>query len=89
MGDEIFGVKWQQWKVLFKENATVFSPTEAFDTPRVYNLLNDPHERDNVLFPHTWVAEKALPQMLEHLASFKTYPNIPPGTPDPYEPGEN
>lgn len=86
MGDQIFGVKWQDWKVLFKENATVFSPTESFDTPRVYNLLNDPHERDNVLFPHTWVAEKALPQMLEHLASFKQYPPVPPGTPDPYEP---
>ncbi len=89
MGDQIFGVKWQNWKVLFKENATIFSPTEAFDTPRVYNLLNDPHERDNVLFPYTWAVEKALPQMLEHLASFKTYPPIPPGTPDPYVPSEN
>lgn len=88
MGDQIFGVKWNDWKVLFKENATIFSPTEVFDTPRVYNLLNDPHERDNVLFPYTWAAEKALPQMLEHLASFKTYPPIPPGTPDPYVPPE-
>lgn len=86
MGEQIFGVKWKDWKVLFKENATVFSPTESFDTPRVYDLLNDPHERNNVLFPHTWAAEKALPQMLEHLASFKEYPPIPPGTPDPYEP---
>ena len=86
MGDQIFGVKWNDWKVLFKENTTIFSPTEAFDTPRVYNLLTDPHERDNVLFPYTWVAEKALPQMIEHLASFKQYPPITPGTPDPYEP---
>ena len=86
MGDQIFGVKWGDWKVLFKENATIFSPTETFDTPRVYNLLNDPGERDNVLFPYTWVAEKAIPQMYEHLASFKTYPPIAPGTPDPYEP---
>lgn len=86
MGEQIFGVKWQDWKVLFKENATVFSPTETFDTPRVYNLLNDPGERDNVLFPYTWVAEKALPQLGEHLASFKKYPPIVPGTPDPYAP---
>lgn len=86
MGEQIFGVKWQDWKVLFKENATVFSPTETFDTPRVYNLLNDPGERDNVLFPYTWVAEKALPQLGEHLASFKKYPPIAPGTPDPYAP---
>lgn len=86
MGEQIFGVKWQDWKVLFKENESVFSPTISNDTPRVYNLLNDPGERDNVLFPYTWVAEKALPQMIEHIASFEEYPPIPPGTPDPYEP---
>ena len=89
MGAQIFGVKWRDWKVLFQENETIFSPTTRFDTPRVYNLLNDPGERDNVLFPYTWVAEKALPQMLEHVASLKEYPPIPPGTPDPYTPPGN
>jgi len=89
MGDQVFGVKWGDWKVLFQENATIFSPTEKFDTPRIYNLMNDPGERDNVLFPYTWVAEKALPQLYEHLASFKQYPPIAPGTPDPYMPPQN
>ncbi len=86
MGEQIFGVKWNDWKVLFKENETAFSPTQSFDTPRVYNLLNDPHERESVLFPHTWAVQKALPQLQEHLATFQQYPPIPPGTPDPYEP---
>lgn len=86
MGEQIFGVKWKDWKVLFKENTTAFGATESFDTPRVYNLLNDPHERESVLFPHTWAAEKALPQLQEHLATFEKFPPIPPGTPDPYEP---
>lgn len=85
-GDKIYGVKWSDWKVLFNENDTVFSPTRTFSTPNVYNLLNDPGERENVLFPYTWVAEKALPQLTEHRASFKKYPPIPPGTPDPYVP---
>ncbi len=89
MGDQIFGVKWNNWKVLFKENRTIFSPTEAFDTPRAYNLLNDPHERDNVLFPYTWAVEMALPQLQEHLETFQEFPPIPPGTPDPYEPPQN
>ena len=89
MGEQIFGVKWQDWKVMFKENFTVFDETQSFDTPKVYNLLNDPHERENVLFPYTWVAEKAIPQMFEHAASFKKYPPIPPGTPDPYVPPQN
>ncbi len=89
MGDQIFGVKWNDWKVMFKENASIFDETLSFDTPRVYNLLNDPNERESVLFPHTWAVEKALPQLLEHAASFATYPPIPPGTPDPYTPPEN
>jgi hypothetical protein len=38
------------------------------------------------VFPYTWVAEKALPQLTEHRASFKKSPPIPPGTPDPYVP---
>ncbi len=87
-GDKIYGVKWGDWKVLFDENATIFSETKKYDTPKIYNLLNDPAERENVLFPYTWVAEKALPQLTEHLASFKRYPPIPPGTPDPYKPPE-
>jgi arylsulfatase A-like enzyme len=85
-GEKIYGVKWGNWKVLFNENDTIFSPTRTFDTPRVYNLLNDPGERENVLFPYTWVAEKALPQLTEHLASLKKYPPIAPGTSDPYVP---
>lgn len=89
MGEQVFGVKWQDWKVMFKENAGIFSPTETYDTPRVYNLLNDPHERNNVLFPNTWVAEKAIPQLYEHAASFKEHPPVPPGAPDPYTPPEN
>ena len=48
--------------------------------------MNDPGERDNVLFPHTWVPKAALPQLEEHVASLKEFPPIPTGTPDPYEP---
>ena len=29
---------------------------------------------------------RRLGQLTEHAASFKDYPPIPPGTPDPYEP---
>ncbi len=33
--------------------------------PRVYNLLTDPQERENVLFPNTWVPKAALGQLAE------------------------
>ena len=50
------------------------------------NVWNDPHERDNVLFPNTWVLRTGLPQLEEHVASLKKHPPIPTGTPDPYQP---
>ncbi len=62
------------------------SGREGFTMPRVYNLLSDPQERDNVLFPHTWVPKAALPQLEEHVASLKQEPPIPTGALDPYEP---
>jgi arylsulfatase len=86
MGEEIYGVKWRDWKVVFQENETVFDDTRAYSTPRLYDLINDPGERKDVLLPSAWVAEQALPLIGEHLATFEKYPPIPPGAPDPYTP---
>jgi arylsulfatase len=86
MGEEIYGVKWRDWKIIFKESETAFDDTRTFSTPRVYDLINDPGERKDVLLPHAWVAEQALPFIGKHLATFEQYPPIPPGAPDPYVP---
>ncbi len=86
MGAEIYGVKWTDWKVMFKENDAVYAHTKSYSTPRVYDLINDPGERKDVLLGYTWAAEKALPFLGEHLATFEEYPAIPPGQTDPYEP---
>ena len=86
MGNDVFGVKWRNWKLHFKEQAGWNGVLREYTMPRVYNLMNDPQERDNVLFPHTWVPKAALPQLEEHVASLKKYPPIPTGTSDPYEP---
>jgi arylsulfatase len=86
MGNDIFGVKWRNWKLNFKEQDSVFSETRTYGTPRVYNLLTDPQERENVLFPHTWVPKAALGQLAEHVVSLRANPPIKPGTKDPYEP---
>ena len=59
----------------------------TYTMPRAYNLLTDPQERDNVLFPNTWVPKAALGQLEEHVASLRAYPPIPTGAADPYEPG--
>jgi arylsulfatase len=86
MGNDIFAVKWQDWKIHFKEQTGWNGVLREYTMPRVYNLINDPAERDNVLFPHTWVLKAGLPQLEEHIASLKEYPPITTGAPDPYEP---
>ena len=86
MGNDIFGVKWRNWKLHFKEQTGWNGELREYTMPRAYNLMNDPQERDNVLFPHTWLPKAALPQLEEHLASLQANPPIKAGTPDPYQP---
>lgn len=86
MGNDVFGVKWRDWKLHFKEQTGWNGVLREYTMPRVYNLISDPQESDNVLFPHTWVPKAALPQLEEHVISLKKYPPIPTGAPDPYKP---
>ena len=86
MGNDIFGVKWKNWKLHFEEQDAWNSIKNTYTMPRVYNLYDDPQERNNVLFPHTWVPKAALEQLQEHLISLKQNPPIPTGQKDPYLP---
>lgn len=86
MGNDVFGVKWRDWKLHFKEQTGWNGMLREYTMPRVYNLINDPREVDNVLFPNTWVPKAALPLLEEHIASLTETPPIAPGSPDPYEP---
>ena len=88
MGNDIFGVKWRDWKIHFKEQDGWNGVLREYTMPRVYNLINDPYERDNVLFPNTWVLRMALPQLEEHVASLKKNPPIPTGASDPFLPSK-
>ncbi|MGI9294100.1 MAG: arylsulfatase [Pseudomonadales bacterium] len=87
MGNEIFGVKWRNWKLHFKEQNSAFEPSVSYMTPRVYNLLSDPQEKSNVLLPSSWVPTIALRPLDEHTQSLKEFPPIPTGAKDPYRPG--
>jgi arylsulfatase len=86
MGDEIFGVKWKNWKLHFEEQEAWNTIKHTYTMPRVYDLYNDPQERNNVLFPHTWVPRLALEQLTEHVISLQQNPPIKMGQSDPYEP---
>jgi arylsulfatase len=86
MGNEIFGVKWKNWKLHFEEQEAWNTIKHSYTMPRVYNLYIDPQERNNVLFPQTWVPRAALVQLQEHILSLKENPPVPTGQLDPYKP---
>ena len=86
MGNDVFGVKWRNWKINMLEIDTVYSVTRKPGMPRVYNLLSDQRENVNVLFPNTWVPKAGLVQLTEHIKSLKENPPIATGTLDPYVP---
>jgi arylsulfatase len=91
VGEEIFGVKWRNWKMLTKEfvggnglNSVVENRVPAF-----YNLYTDPKEE------HPWTSEAPgnfwvrwpmADIMLEHVQSLQEEPPIPSGAADPWRP---
>ncbi len=88
VGNEIYGVKWRNWKMMFRELATGTAPVEQWSIPRLFNLNLDPREEHSLSYEGqcTWVLLPANKVLSDHLASLKNYPPIPPGTPDPYLP---
>ena len=86
MGNDIWGVKWRNWKIHLKEQDNILTETKDYGMARMYNLLKDPGETQNVLFSESWVPRVALGQLGAHAVSLRQEPPIKPGTPDPYEP---
>jgi len=86
MGNDVWAVKWRNWKLHLKEQHNIVTETMNYGMPRIYNLIKDPGETQNVLFPETWVPKAALGQLGAHVMSLRQEPPIKPGTPDPYEP---
>ncbi|MGL6259019.1 arylsulfatase [Vibrio sp. WXL103] len=91
VGNDIFGVKWRNWKMMFKEVDKGNDVKREFDFPRFYNLYLDPKE----MYPYTgetmnnfWVRWPMSNIITEHLESFAIEPPIAPGTPDPYVPAK-
>ena len=86
MGNDVWGVKWRNWKVHLTEQNNIVTQTMNYGMPRIYNLYKDPGETQNVLFPETWVPKAALGQLGAHAVSLRQEAPIRAGTPDPYEP---
>ena len=89
VGNDIHGVKWRNWKMMFKEMDSGDGPVRELSFPRFYNLLTDPKE-EHPAAPNTpeylWVRFPAGKILTDHRVSLQKEPPIPPGTPDPYVP---
>jgi arylsulfatase len=89
VGNDVFGVKWRNWKVAFKELERGSDALIQYPLPRFYNLYVDPKEEYPITdetIQHLWVRWPAGKVMVEHVASLKAEPPVPPGAPDPYTP---
>lgn len=86
MGSEVYGIKWRNWKLHLKEQDSWHSVLRNYPIGRLYNLMTDPQERDNVIFPHGWVLGGMGPLLAEHARSLRTERPIAPETLDPYTP---
>jgi arylsulfatase len=89
VGQELYGVKWRDWKMMFKEIDTISAdPIRNYGVPLFYNLLLDPREEHPVLYapPNFWVRYPAGEVLVDHAKSMQQEPPIAPGTPDPYKP---
>ncbi|MDH3581615.1 MAG: hypothetical protein OEM91_13445 [Hyphomicrobiales bacterium] len=90
VGNEVYGVKWRNYKLMNKEIDKAFAdPTRSYGVPLIYDLHVDPKEAEplNSQWYHNgWIRWPAGQHLVEHIGSLQKEPPIRPGTPDPYAP---
>lgn len=91
VADQVFAVKWKNWKAAFKEqDAGYGAEINHYQTPNVYNLINDPREEKAIsmegIQKNGWVGTPIINVLNAHLKTLKEEPPIKEGTPDPYIP---
>ncbi len=90
VGAEIYGVKWRNWKMMFKEVEQSLGVVKESSGPHFFDLLVDPKEE----FPmdrweeSTWVRWPIGKILTDHATSLKKEPPIRPGQADPYVPAK-
>jgi arylsulfatase len=58
MGSQIYGVKWRDFKLVLVAQRYSTDAAEHLASPRIINLISDPHEREPINLPylHSWTA---------------------------------
>lgn len=83
MGDVLYGVKWQNFKMVLVLQKTLSDPALHLATPHLVNLDTDRKERKPYEFPylHTWVLEHTGKLLRDFQESLQSEPLIPVGAP--------
>ncbi len=73
IGNELFGVKWRNWKMLLKEIDEKSYAIHTMAYPSIYNLIVDPKEEEPESFylDDTWVDVPLWQVIEEHEASIE------------------
>jgi hypothetical protein len=79
IGNELFGVKWRNWKMLIKELDEESYAIQNLAYPSIYNLIVDPKEEEPETFylDDTWVDAPLWQVMEDHKASIENDPGAP------------
>lgn len=88
VADRLTAVKWRNWKMHFIQQDEMFDPPRPLALPRIYNLLTDLREEDDIAVENTWLLKPMMGIVGRLKASLVQYPPIESGTPDPYTPRE-
>jgi len=82
-GEQMYGVKWQNFKMVLVEQKYFTDPVLPFATPHIINLLTDPKEREpyNPVYLHTWTFAHFGRLLKEFQESVTREPIIPSGAP--------
>ena len=82
-GEEMYGVKWQNFKLVMVEQKYFTDPALPLGMPHIVNLVTDPKEREpfNPVYLHSWTMAHFGRLMKEFQESVKREPLIPAGAP--------
>ncbi|MEN3219857.1 sulfatase-like hydrolase/transferase [Mycolicibacterium porcinum] len=88
MGPTLYGAKWRNFKMSLVAHTHMFDPPTPLATPRLTNLLTDPHEREPIPLPHlhTWAAYHLNHIVQRYLESTRIEPPVPAGADLDYVP---
>jgi arylsulfatase A-like enzyme len=88
VGDDLYAVKWRNWKAHFIWQDTKYSPKKVYSTvAKVVNLIQDPREERQAVEPYNaWTQYPGVGVILAYQKSLALQPNVPKGAPDSFSP---